>query len=679
MDEQEKEQESFSLEDILKEFGDAPEAEQEAEAPAQPQAAEAVKIWDGETPEEAPQETPLPRDTVRLDEISQAVKRQMTAEAEEAGSPAQEETPAPQPEAEEPYSEGWEPEYEQPMGEYIPPEPIVFRPKSRLRELKRKLVAGPEKRYYELTEQGFAKLQLAILGNLAIALISGLSAILYAAGAVQEDRLRLLIFTQFLSILLSALLGSYQLMEGFSDLIRRRFSLNTLLLFSLAACLADGILCLSQQRVPCCAAFSLNMTMSLWGAYQRRNTEMGQMDTMRKAIRLDSVAACPDYYEGRTGFLRGQGQVEDFMDTYQAPSGPEKTLNGYALTALFLSLGIGICAGVLHSVSMGVQVFSASLLVAVPASAYITLSRPMAVLERRLHKLGVVLCGWQGIRGLSVPGVFPLNDTDLFPQGCAKMNGVKFYGTRDPDQVIAYGTAVIVADGGGMAPLFTQLLDSRNGYHYEVETLRSYGNGGVGGIVDGEAVLVGSLSFMQEMGVDMPEGTRVSQAVYVAVDGSLCGVFAIAYSKVKSSAAGLTTLCAYRGLTPVLTTGDFMLTESFLRGKFGISTRRIAFPDRAARDALAARTLEEDAPALALTTGEGLAGPAYAVTGARALRTASILGVTVHMLGGILGLIIMLVLTILGADHLLTPANLVIYELIWMIPGLLVTEWTRSI
>ena len=47
--------------------------------------------------------------------------------------------------------------------EFTAPAPIVFTPRSRLRELKKKLVAGPEKRYYELSEQGLGKLQLAIL------------------------------------------------------------------------------------------------------------------------------------------------------------------------------------------------------------------------------------------------------------------------------------------------------------------------------------------------------------------------------------------------------------------------------------------------------------------------------------------------------------------------------------
>ena len=49
------------------------------------------------------------------------------------------------------------------------------------------------------------------------------------------------------------------------------------------------------------------------------------------------------------------------------------------------------------------------------------------------------------------------------------------------------------------------------------------------------------------------------------------------------------------------------------------------------------------------------------------------------LLGGILGLIIMLVLGYLGSTHLLTPTNVLLYQLIWAVPGLLVTEWTRVV
>ena len=43
--------------------------------------------------------------------------------------------------------------------------------------------------------------------------------------------------------------------------------------------------------------------MSLWSAYQRRSRERTQLDTMRKAIRLDGLAACSDYLDGKKEYI----------------------------------------------------------------------------------------------------------------------------------------------------------------------------------------------------------------------------------------------------------------------------------------------------------------------------------------------------------------------------------------
>ena len=565
------------------------------------------------------------------------------------------------------------------MGEYIPPQPILFHPRSRLRELKRKLVAGPERRYYELSEHGFVKLQFAIFFCLLVAALSAGATVLYELGAL-DNRVKLVTFGQLFGMLIAALLGTYQMMDGVADIFKKRFSLNSLLVFSFIACIADGVFCLKAQRVPCCAAFTVQMTMSLWSAYQSRTTEIGQMDTMRKATRLDSLVAAPDYHEGVKGLLRGEGQVEDFMDHYQERSTAEKITSVYAIVACLFALGSGITAFVLRgSVEFAVQVLANSLLVSVPGTFFISQSRPMAILEKRLHKLGTVLCGWECITGLCGKAIFPMSHEDLFPAGCTMLNGVKFYGSRDPDQVVEYATAVVAADGGGLTPLFEQLLSSRNGRNYDVENLRLYGGGGIGGEVCGEPVLVGMLGFLKELGVEVPEGVMVSQAVYVAIDGELCGVFAVSTTKTKAAAQGLATLCSYRSLKPMLVTGDFMLTEDFIRDSFGVNSRRIQFPPFEVRAQLAQKQAEKGAPALAMTTKDGLASFAYAITGARSVRTAAMLGTIIHLVGGALGLVIILVLTILNAFALLSPVNMLLYQLIWMIPGLLITEWTRSI
>ena len=560
------------------------------------------------------------------------------------------------------------------------PGPIPFStPRSRLRELKKKLVAGPEKRYYILSEAGLGKLQAAILINVLVVLLCAGVTTLFVLDIVPDNRLRLVIFSQVLAMLVSALMGCQLMLDAIIDLFKGRFTVNTLLTITFGVCIADAVFCLEELRVPCCAAFCLSMTMALWARYERHTTEMAQMDTMRKAVRLHGIVKKANYFEGKTGLIRTEGEVEDFMDTYDKPSGPEKLQNTYAFLSLLLCTAIAVFAGLQHGTGMGVQILSASLLVAVPSSFFVSISRPAAILEQRLHMVGTVLCGWQGVRGLRGTAIFPLDDTDLFPQGCTKLNGVKFYGERNPDEVVSYTTSLIYQAGGGLMPVFQQLLASRDGVIHSVESFRNYGGGGIGGIVCGEPVLMGDMAFLQDMGVEIPEGTMVNQAVYAAIDGQLCAVYAISYAKMRSAAAGLVTLSGFRRLSPIMVGSDFMLTEEFIQAKFGVKTSRIAFPDPDTRAVLRSAAPDPEAPVLALATREELVSTAYAVTGARALSTSTKLGVAIHLTGGILGMLVMLVLAVLGSTELLTPTNVLLYQLIWMVPGLLVTEWARTV
>ena len=643
-----------------------------------------------ESAEDAPQPVSVPLDTIHMEEITREALAAPASTAEPGEDATirfqavHEEAPAPQVTDDatihfEPVTEAPEEAAPAEEEEKPTPPPIVFNPRAKLRELKKKLVAGPEKRYYELTELGTGKLQLAILVNTILVLLCAGITTLFTMGMVPDNRLKLVIFSQVLAMLVSALLGSHQMLDGLADLFRFRFTINTLLSFTFLACLVDAVFCLKTQRVPCCAAFSLEITMALLARYHRRTAEIGQMDTMRKAVRLNGLVTVDDYFEGKVGLLRAEGKVEDFMDTYAKSSGPEKLQSVYAFLSLLLCIGIAVFAGMLHGTQLAVQILSTSLLVAVPASFFIATSRPMAILEQRLHMVGTVLCGWQGVKGLAGKMAFPLKDQDLFPKGSTKLNGVKFYGDRNPDEVVGYTTALITAAGGGLVPVFQQLLASRNGEEYAVSNFQNYGSGGIGGEICGEPVLLGTLNFMQDMGVEIPEGTMVSQAVYASIDGQLCAVFAISYAKMRSAAAGMVTLCGYRKLTPVLVCGDFMITESFLRSKFNVRTRRIAFPSWEVRDELKRCKPDEDEPVLAMTTRDELVSAAYAVTGARALRTSTRLGVAIHLVGGILGMLIMLALAYLGSTELLTPTHVLMYQLVWLVPGMLITEWTRTV
>ena len=700
----------FTLEDIMAEFGsEHPETEEsrelpEAEAPENPPEQPAGEAPAAEAPPEDASEAPVPPaeadapeqpeasavedDTIRLDDLSQipapkwlnasgaepvdeeddrATRVIPTLEEQEALLQEQsaEEAPAQAPETFRMHTEN------------IPTaQPIPFR--SRLSELKRKLVAGPEKRYYDLTEMGLVRVQIALFLNLLVVVLCAGGTGLYAMGMVMANRMRLMVFSQILAMMISALLGCYVLMDGIVDLFTGKFSLNSMLFLTLAACAADAVFCLQELRVPCCAAFSLEMTFALWNRSLRRSTEMGQMDTLRKANRLDGIVKVSEYFGSRDGILRTEGRVEDFMDHYAKRTAPERALNIYALLSFLACIGIAVLAGVRHDMSLAIQVFSTSMLVAVPASAFVSQSRPAAILQRRLHMVGTVICGWQGIKKLCGKASFPLMDRDLFPVGSIKLNGVKFFGDAEPEQVIAAAASLMAVNGGCLEPVLTQLRKSRNGPEYPVEDFRVHADG-IRGMVNGREMFLGGVQFLKDQGVEVADDALIPQAVYCAMDGQLTAVFAINYSRTKAAAAGLVTLNSYRKIRPLVLSRNFMIDGTLIREKFGIRTKRFDFPDRDIREGLEEFVPDPELIAGALTTQPHLSSAAYAVTGARALRTSSKAGMFVHLFAGIVGLLIMAALAYLGDLQLLSPANVLLYQAVWMVPGLLITEWTRTV
>lgn len=685
MDEQNETLE-FDLEDILNEFHTDPEPEKPVEEGEQPRMPEldiaALADLDAspELPEEAPEAEP---ETEEAPEEGMGdatlIFTPALAEEEEAEPtvPEDDTISLPRPEEGAPTPPPAEPAFE--VEETFIPSPIPFKPKSRLRELKKQLVAGPERRYYELSEKGVGKLQMALLCNVVVTLLSIAVAILYAKDLIPENRLKLVVFSQILGMLFSALFGSHLMLDSLGQTLKGRFSVNTLLTLTFAACMVDGVFCLMEQRIPCCAAFCLEMTMALWARLQRRNTEIAQLDTMRKATRLNGIIKSENYFEGKDGILQREGQVSDFMDTYTRMPTPEVVQGVYAFISLLVCVAIAVFSGMRHGMTMGVQILSTSLLVAVPATFFLTITRPMAILETRLHMVGTVLCGWDGVRDLCGKAAMPITDKDLFPLGSTKFNGVKFYGDRDPEEVVSYSSSLMAAAGGGLVPAFRQLLKSKGGKEYPVTHFQSYGDGGIGGEIRGESILMGTLHFLQDMGVDIPEGTMVNQAIYTSIDGQLSAVYAVSYAKMRSASAGLVTLNSYRKLTLLKIPGDFLLSADFLHSKFGIRTNRIRFLTREEQMALAQHQPDPEEPVLAMATRDELVSTAYAITGARALRQSTRLGLAIHLVGGILGMVIMLILGYLGSVELLTPTNVLLYQLIWAVPGLLVTEWTRTV
>lgn len=534
-----------------------------------------------------------------------------------------------------------------------------------------------EKRYEEAA-MGLAGAQVRLF---LAAMLTAASLLLTALDLFRVLQLRggasFLPFLQMVLFLLCALMCYEVAVEGLLRLFRLRPDAHTVLFVLLVFTAIDGVGCILSGRSPYSGLTCLNFTMALWSDCQNRSRICETIEVVRKSTSVDAAVREPGFWEGKDGVLRSRGDVDRLYEEQEKVPGAVRVRDIYLLCALAAALVLSglTCGGNFPAFARS---FTGILLAGCPAWLLVAVSRPWSNAAHRLKAHGAALSGWAGARAARGKLAVPLSDRDLFPADKLRMNGMKLYPDVDPDQTIAYGAAAICASGSGLSGIFTELAQRRNLRTCRATNLRRYDNGGISAEVGQDSVLAGSMAFMQAMGVDLPEGTRVNQAVYVAVNGFLGGVFAVNYAVTRAAVGGLNTLVRSSGVTPVLTAQDFVITPQFIHLRFKTNPARIVFPNPRERAALTQRRPSEQAQQIALLTRPEFASLAKSVTCGRTLYSSALWSTAAGLLSGALGLAIGGVLAWIGAIGTLTAGNLLLYALLWSIPMWILTGLVRS-
>lgn len=466
--------------------------------------------------------------------------------------------------------------------------------------------------------------------------------------------------------------------DGIRRLASPGFGLDTLVLVETVAALCEGYYAMEAQRASLAPLMCLILSCAIWGKRSRVQAEAETMDAARKLDGNHALVREPGYFQKQPGLLYGSGNMKDFLMASDEPVTPEKFLNFYSFLVVLAGLAIA-------TLNFGgewgkfFQYWTSAMLAGTPLMSFLIWSRPWAILAKKMKERGAAIYGWPGVRRLCGKVTVPVSERDLFPNGNVKMNGVKFFNGQLPDRVVAFGAAVTAAAGSALAPIFEEQMQLRAARRFSVSTLRRYDVGGIGAEIGSESVLVGSLRFMQSMGVEMPGGTRVSQAVYVAIGGDLAGVFALHYGVTRASVENMAVLCANRGVVPVITAGDFIITESFLRSKFRMNTAGVRLPSMSVRAQLEKKKPGEKALPAVLVKEPDFFLLVSAITGARALNMAYRTGLILTVFSSLMGMVIMGVLAGLSAGGIMSVANLTLFLLIWSVPMFLLTGWPKNV
>lgn len=460
--------------------------------------------------------------------------------------------------------------------------------------------------------------------------------------------------------------------RGIYQALKLRFDLMSLLVLSVLMTVADSFFAIPAGRIPFCTAASLALGLALGSVSLEKKAKWRTLKTVLSMEAPVAAVKQEKAWHDLDCIFRRDGSLADFTAMLETPDAAQKTMRVYAPLAGVLTALLALFAA-WHGNGSFLWAWSGLLTAALPAGGFLACCRPFERLAGRLSKTGAAICGWQGAKILGGECGIVMEDNDLFPASNISLNGIKMYSELPVRQVVGYATAVVRAAGSGLLPLFEEVMKNENGRRYTVDTFRQYEGGGLGAEINGDVVLLGSLAFMRLMGVPVPESVQVQSAVYISVNKELTGIFALSYSPSAGTRIGLHQVLHSAGLTPVLATRDFMITPGLVKKRYKVSADRLEFPVVAERAQLSAKDAGKDGRQGALMARDSFAGFAAAVTGGRQLRKTVHLAVMVSLLSGLLGMALLFVLTYLDAVTAASAVNLLVYQLLWLVPSVLIT------
>lgn len=500
--------------------------------------------------------------------------------------------------------------------------------------------------------------------------------------------------------LFCAVLCRSTIIAGLKQLKSRKFGGDALL--SLASCAAviqmvsELIWCVFVQRAgvarvcgaPLCFALFLNdLGLLLITLRSARNFRFVELRGIKSAVllvgndelQLDKLNAggsrrAKVAYSVRTKFL------SNYMDYSYEEDFCEHMMNRLCPYVAAAGLITGVVGGlVAASVWTGMFCFSAVTIIGTPVSRALCMNAPLGRSTKHLLKKGIMLNGWAAVDEFGGTKSFAVSSDALFPPGTVRLISVKSIGETPVDSAITAAAAVIIKAGGPLAQVFDDLLEGRRDMLPKAEGIEYENELGVAGWVDTKPVLVGNRKMLEMHGCEIPSKDyekRIRRsdslsAVYVAVSGRLAAIMLVEYSADEHTADGVRRMME-QGVNLTVYTCDPNVTAKLISVIYDVPQRMISILSTRAGSAYdeLTHTIRDRAPAVLAVNGK-LAELAYGIRECVRLKGQLMLSAVLQMACYALGLTLAVMLCCISGANDITPARMMILQLVYMLAALI--------
>lgn len=282
---------------------------------------------------------------------------------------------------------------------------------------------------------------------------------------------------------------------------------------------------------------------------------------------------------------RSRAPIQGLADRVSAVFVP--TVVAIAIVAFIVWLIFGPEPALVFAIASAVSV----LIIACPCALGLATPISITTAAGRGAQAGVLIKDAEALERMAGVDTLIVDKTGTLTMGKPKLTDTVVLGDLTETDLLSLAAALERGSEHPLAEAIVEGAEAEGAPRQEATDFDAVTGKGVRGQVGGRAVALGNVAMMQEMGLDTGAADAKADtlraegktAMFVAVDGALAGIVAVA-DPIKDSTAQAIRELHDQGLRVIMATGDNERTAQAVAGKLGIDEVRAGILPEAKKD-----------------------------------------------------------------------------------------------
>ncbi len=387
-----------------------------------------------------------------------------------------------------------------------------------------------------------------------------------------------------------------------------------------------------------------------------------------------------DYVPGDSKIIRvGKS---DFVDGFFArvnDKGMSKPIIGITIpVVMILALAFFIISYIANrSVYTAFTMAFVTVAITAPLTTFIIYSYPFYKASKDSYDNESAIIGESSLAEYSGSSVISFEDKEVFPSGGVKVTSIKVYGNNRIDEIIYSLASAFIKVGGPLASVFRQATHDM-GYSEDVELIEVEDDGFTV-TIDDVQVYIGKASYMEKKDYEPPFDSETKKQelnsslgiLYIAFGGQLAAKVYVHYT-IDSEFESILSQLYKTGICVGIKSFDPNIDDLLLAKKI----KAMKYPVKVIRS----KTVE-DIPHTFERCDSGIVSKRSVksllktVTRCERVSNAIKTNLIVKVLAMLIGVVVMIFLHAFGSEIALSSLYLMLYQVFWMIPVLLISRF----